>query len=70
MTEKQTAMEEEYTRLFASDKLAAHDLLQKFNLNVFKETEEVIDGLMNELFTVLTEKIEKENFFANKKMKD
>ncbi len=46
--------------LYATDKQAAHDLLQKFNLEVFGETEEVIDGLMNELFTVLTAKIEKE----------
>ncbi len=70
MSEKQSAMEKEYTSLYATDKQAAHDLLQKFNLEVFGETEEVIDGLMNELFTVLTAKIEKENFFANKKMKD
>lgn len=70
MSEKQSAMEKEYTSLYATDMQAAHDLLQKFNLEVFAETEEVIDGLMNELFTVLTTKIEKENFFANKKMKD
>lgn len=70
MAEKQVAFEEGFVKLYSTDEKAAMNLLQTFNESLFSETEKVIDSLMNEMFTVLTQTIEKENFFANRKMKD
>lgn len=59
-----------YTELAATDKKAADDLLQNFSLRIFAETEELVERLMNDLFTVRTNDIEKANFFRNRKNKD
>ena len=59
-----------YTELAATDKKAADDLLQNFSVRIFAETEELVERLMNDLFTVRTNDIEKANFFRNRKNKD
>ncbi len=66
----QAHLEKEYMELLSKNPIEAEMFLQQANLLILSDTEALVDTLMNELFTVLTTKIEKENFFANRQLKD
>ncbi len=70
LTEEQAAFEKQYVELSKTDKAAANKLLQKFNREVLENTESLVEQLTNDVFTTMTAKVEKENFFGNKKLKD
>ena len=67
---EQQAFEAEYVRVLGSDPKAAGELLDRFNLGVLAEAEELALRLTDEAFTERTATIEKENFFANRSRKD
>ncbi len=70
MTAKQAELEKKYLELVKTDQKAADELLQKTNLELLASTEALADSLLNNLFTVATEGVQKEVFFANRKQKD
>lgn len=56
--------------LVKTDKEAATALLQKVNLEMLAETEALCEKLTNQVFTLATETIQKDIFFANRSKKD
>ncbi len=70
VAQEQADFEKKYVEMAKTDPEGANKLLQTFNLGILADTEKLVDQLTNELFTVLTTKIEKENFFANRKALD
>jgi len=58
---------ERATRAF--DKAAANSMLNDFNLRVMQEAETLTDDLTNQIFTVRTQDIQADIFFANKAKK-
>lgn len=70
MCQKQAELEKKYLDLVKTDMKAADELLQKTNLELLASTEALADSLLNQMFTVATEKVQAENFFANRKQKD
>ena len=59
----QKEMEAEYLKLYKESPMKAQDLLQHFSDEILNHAIEVADGLVEELFTRLTEKIQKEYLF-------
>ena len=49
---------------------AANSMLHDFNLRVMQEAETLTDDLTNQIFTVRTQDIQADIFFANKAKKD
>lgn len=70
MSMVQKDMEAKYLELVKTDAEAANRLLQKVNLDLLASTERLAEELTNKLFTLLTENVQKANFFANRKLKD
>lgn len=70
LSAKQAKLEEEYMALVKTDKEAATALLQKVNLEMLAETEALCEKLTNQVFTLATETIQKDIFFANRSKKD
>ncbi|MCD8339374.1 MAG: C69 family dipeptidase, partial [Burkholderiales bacterium] len=70
VTEEQAAFEKQYLELAKTNKAEANQLLQKFNREVIENTESLVEQLTDQIFTMMTAKVEKENFFANRKKKD
>ena len=66
----QTKMEDEYMKVVKKDPKAAKKLLNEFNLKVMNDAEALTESLTNQVFTIRTEDIQKDNFFANNKRKD
>ncbi len=67
---RQAAMEDEFVKLYAEDEAAAVKLLNDFNLRVLAEAEELCERLTDEAFTIRTEDIQAQIYFANRKAKD
>lgn len=61
--QRQKEMEAEYLRIYKECPMKAHDLLQEFSDKLLNHALEVADGLVNELFTRLTAKIQEEYLF-------
>ena len=61
--QRQKEMETEYLKLYKESPIKAQDLLQHFSDEVLNHAIEVADELVEELFTRLTEKIQKEYLF-------
>lgn len=61
--QRQKEMETEYLKLYKESPIKAQDLLQHFSDGVLNHAIEVADELVEELFTRLTEKIQKEYLF-------
>ena len=61
--QRQKEMETEYLKLYKESPIKAQDLLQYFSDGVLNHAIEVADELVEELFTRLTEKIQKEYLF-------
>mgnify|MGYP000367215366 CR=1 FL=1 len=53
-----------------ADKAAANSMLNDFNLRVMQEAETLTEDLTNQIFTVRTQDIQADIFFANKAKKD
>ena len=67
---RQEAMEAEYVELVKTDAAKAAALLNDFNLRILAEGEALAEKLLDDVFTVRTEDIQAQIFFANRKMKD
>nr|WP_314267262.1 C69 family dipeptidase [uncultured Moellerella sp.] len=67
---EQKTMESEYLKLAKTDKPAANKMLNAFNLRIMNEAEKLTEDLTNQLFTIRTEDIQADIFFANKSKKD
>ncbi|WP_265497504.1 C69 family dipeptidase [Providencia rustigianii] len=67
---EQKDMEAKYLKMAKTDKAAANKMLNEFNLNVMASAEKLTEDLTNELFTIRTEDIQSDIFFANKSKKD
>ena len=61
--QRQKEMEAEYLKLYKESPMKAQDLLQQFSDDILNYAIEVADGLVEELFTRLTAKIQKEYLF-------
>lgn len=61
--QRQKEMEAEYLKLYKESPMKAQDLLQQFSDDILNHAIEVADGLVEELFTRLTAKIQKEYLF-------
>ena len=61
--QRQKEMEAEYLRLYKDSPMRAADLLQDFSDKLLNHAIEVADNLVDELFTRLAEKIQKEYLF-------
>ena len=61
--QRQKEMEAEYLKLYKESPMKAQDLLQHFSDEILLHAIEVADGLVEELFTRLTAKIQKEYLF-------
>ena len=61
--QRQKEMETEYLKLYKESPIKAQDLLQHFSDEILNHAIEVADELVEELFTRLTEKIQKEYLF-------
>lgn len=59
----QREMESRYMSIYKQDSAAAAELLQRFSDKLLTHAIEVADGLVNELFTRLTAKVQKEYLF-------
>lgn len=67
---EQKEMEASYLKTVKTDKAAANRMLNDFNLRVMKDAEALTDDLTNQVFTVRTQDIQADIFFANKAKKD
>ncbi len=67
---RMAAFEAAYLAAYEVDPAAANDLLQSFNLEVLAEAEDLAESLLDRLFTLRTESVQAENFFANRSLKD
>ena len=67
---EQKTMEAEYLKLAKTDKPAANKMLNTFNLRIMNEAEKLTEDLTNQIFTIRTEDIQSDIFFANKSKKD
>ena len=67
---RQAAMEAEYLEIVKTDAEKAAQLLNDFNLRILAEAENLAEKLLDDVFTIRTEDIQAQIFFANRKMKD
>ena len=63
-------MEAEYLEVVKTDAEKAAQLLNDFNLRILAEAENLAEKLLDDVFTIRTEDIQAQIFFANRKMKD
>ena len=70
IAKEQKEMEASYLKTVKTDKAAANRMLNDFNLRVMKDAEALTDDLTNQVFTVRTQDIQADIFFANKAKKD
>ena len=68
--QRQAAMEAEYLEVVKTDAEKAAQLLNDFNLRILAEAENLAEKLLDDVFTIRTEDIQAQIFFANRKMKD
>lgn len=61
--QRQKEMEAEYLKIFNTEPMKAQDMLQQFSDNILNKALDVADGLTEELFTRLTQNIQKEYLF-------
>ena len=61
--QRQKEMEAEYLKIFNTEPMKAQDMLQQFSDNILNKALKVADGLTEELFTRLTQDIQKEYLF-------
>lgn len=62
--------EDSYVKTLKKDPAAAQKSLDDFNIQVIADAEALTADLMNQVFTIRTADIQKENFFANRQKKD
>ena len=62
--------EDSYVKTLKKDPAAAQKSLDDFNIQVIADAEALTADLMNQVFTIRTADIQKDNFFANRKKKD
>ncbi len=70
IAKEQKEMEANYLKTVKTDKAAANSMLNDFNLRVMQEAETLTEDLTNQIFTVRTQDIQADIFFANKAKKD
>ncbi len=70
IAKEQKEMEANYLKTVKTDKVAANSMLNDFNLRVMQEAETLTEELTNQIFTVRTQDIQADIFFANKAKKD
>ncbi len=61
--QRQKEMEAEYLKLYKEQPIKAHGLLQHFSDDMFSRALAVADGLINEIFTRLTQDVQNEYMF-------
>ena len=61
--QRQKEMEAEYLKIFNTEPMKAQDMLQQFSDDLLNKALKVADGLTEELFTRLTQDIQKEYLF-------
>lgn len=59
--------EDSYVKTLKKDPAAAQKSLDDFNIQVIADAEALTADLMNQVFTIRTADIQKDNFFANRK---
>ncbi|MNC72835.1 hypothetical protein D3C75_1239460 [compost metagenome] len=70
IAKEQEEVEARYLKTVKTDKAAANSMLNDFNLRVMKDAEALTEALTNQIFTVRTQDIQADIFFANKAKKD
>ena len=70
LAKRQAAFEKDYVKTVKTNPKAAQKALDAFSIKAMTDAENLTEDLMNQLFTVRTEDIQKVNFFANRSKKD
>lgn len=70
LAKRQAAFEAEYVKTVKTDPKKAQADLDHFSIQAMADAEALTEDLLNQVFTVRTEDIQKDNFFANRSKKD
>lgn len=70
LAKRQAAFEAEYVKTVKTDPKKAQADLDHFSIQAMADAEALTEDLLNQVFTVRTEDIQKVNFFANRSKKD
>ena len=70
LAKRQAAFEAEYVKTVKTDPKKAQADLDHFSIQAMADAEALTEDLLNQVFTVRTEDIQKANFFANRSKKD
>lgn len=70
LAKRQAAFEAEYVKTVKADPKKAQADLDHFSIQAMADAEALTEDLLNQVFTVRTEDIQKVNFFANRSKKD
>ena len=70
LAKRQAAFEAEYVKTMKADPKKAQAELDHFSIQAMADAEALTEDLLNQVFTVRTEDIQKANFFANRSKKD
>lgn len=70
VAKQQQGVEDNYLKMIKTNKPAADEMLNKFNLSVMADAERLTDNLINQIFILRTKDIQSKVFFANASKKD